>query len=58
MSSQSAELKGAIDRNDLEGVKQLMSDDPSLHRAAMGYANNGPLTWVAECRSRSECPPL
>src|SRR3954453_11478553 len=56
MSSQSAELKGAIDRNDLEGVKQLMSDDPSLHRAAMGYANNGPLTWVAECRIPWEPP--
>ncbi len=56
MSSQSAELKGAIDRNDLEQVKRVMSDDPSLHRAAMGYGNNGPLTWVAECRVPWEPP--
>ena len=27
-----------------------MTRDPGLHRAPLGYGNNGPLTWVAECR--------
>lgn len=56
MDNRTAELKAAIDRNDLELVKQLMMDDPSLHRAPMGYGNNGPLTWVAECRVPWEPP--
>ena len=44
------ELKQAIDTNDLERVKALMTRNPKLHRAPLGYGNNGPLTWVAECR--------
>src|SRR3981081_2522536 len=28
----------------------LMTRNPALHRAPLGYARNGPLTWVAECR--------
>lgn len=44
------ELKQAIDRNDLDRVKTMMSRNPALHRAPMGYANDGPLTCVAECR--------
>src|SRR5882724_407671 len=44
------ELKQAIDRNDFDRVKALMTRDPSLHRAPLGYGKNGPLTWVAECR--------
>src|SRR5207302_7456950 len=44
------ELKQAIDTNDLERVKALMTRNPELHRAPLGYGNNGPLTWVAECR--------
>src|SRR5258707_272220 len=43
-------LKQAIDANDVERVKTLMSRNPALHRAPLGYAKNGPLTWVAECR--------
>ena len=44
------QLKQAIDSNDLERVKALMTRNPALHRAPLGYGNNGPLTWVAECR--------
>ena len=33
-----------------------MSGNPSLHRAPLGYGNNGPLTWVAECRVPWEPP--
>ncbi len=44
------QLKRAIDTNDLEQVKSLMTRNPALHRAPLGYGRNGPLTWVAECR--------
>jgi ankyrin repeat protein len=44
------QLKEAIDTNDLKRVKTLMSRNPALHRAPLGYKKNGPLTWVAECR--------
>lgn len=44
------QLKAAIDANDLDRVIALMSRNPALHRAPLGYNNNGPLTWVAECR--------
>jgi hypothetical protein len=44
------QLKQAIDSNDLERVKELMTRHPELHHAPLGYGNNGPLTWVAECR--------
>src|SRR5260370_6054918 len=44
------QLKEAIDTNDLERVKHLMTRKPELHRAPLGYGQNGPLTWVAECR--------
>ncbi|MCU1242280.1 MAG: Ankyrin 3 [Candidatus Acidoferrum typicum] len=50
------ELKRAIDTNNLEGVKTLMSGNPALHRAPLGYGKNGPLTWVAECRVPWEPP--
>lgn len=48
--TQAGDLKQAIDSNDLNRVKTLMTRNPALHRAPLGYANNGPLTWVAECR--------
>jgi ankyrin repeat protein len=51
-----AELKQAIDGNDLERVKALMTRNPELHRAPLGYGKNGPLTWVAECRVPWEPP--
>lgn len=50
------QLKLAIDANDLVRVKSLMTRNPELHRAPMGYGKNGPLTWVAECRVPWESP--
>ena len=44
------QLKQAIDNNDIDRVKTLMIRSPALHQAPLGYAKNGPLTWVAECR--------
>jgi ankyrin repeat protein len=44
------QLKQAIDTNDLARVKALMTGNPELHRAPLGYGKNGPLTWLAECR--------
>lgn len=49
-------LKHAIDTNDLGAVKTLMTRNPALHRAPLGYAKNGPLAWVAECRIPWEAP--
>jgi Ankyrin repeats (3 copies) len=50
------QLKLAIDSNDVERVQQLMTRNPELHRAPLGYGKNGPLTWVAECRVPREAP--
>src|SRR5258708_3759123 len=50
------QLKSAIDTNDLGSVKALMTRNPALHRAPLGYGKNGPLTWVAECRVPWEPP--
>ena len=50
------QLKRAIDNNDLARVKALMTRNPALHRAPLGYGKNGPLTWVAECRVPWEPP--
>ncbi|HWY46732.1 MAG TPA: ankyrin repeat domain-containing protein [Bryobacteraceae bacterium] len=44
------QLKQAIDGNRIDEVKALMIRNPALHQAPLGYAKNGPLTWVAECR--------
>ena len=44
------QLKSAIDANDLARVKKLMTRNPGLHSAPLGYHKNGPLTWAAECR--------
>jgi ankyrin repeat protein len=49
-------LKQAIDTNDLARVKVLMTRNPELHRAPLGYGKSGPLTWVAECRVPWEPP--
>jgi hypothetical protein len=48
--NETGQLKQAIDCNDLERVKALMTGNPALHRTPLGYGRNGPLTWVAECR--------
>src|SRR5260370_2324717 len=50
------QLKLAIDTTDLKRVKTLMTRNPALHRAPLGYNKNGPLTWVAECRVPCEPP--
>jgi ankyrin repeat protein len=50
------QLKQAIDTNDLARVKNLMTRNPELHTAPLGYGKNGPLTWVAECRVPWEPP--
>ena len=47
---EAGQLKIAIDRNDLQRVKTMMTRTPGLHRAPLGYGKDGPLTWVAECR--------
>jgi hypothetical protein len=43
-------LKQAIDANEVDRVKTLMTRNPTLHQAPLGYGQNGPLTWAAECR--------
>src|SRR5438477_2053729 len=49
-------LKQAIDTNNFDLVKTLMTRNPELHRAPHGYGKDGPLTWVAECRAPWEPP--
>jgi ankyrin repeat protein len=50
------QLKQAIDTNDIGRVKTLMTRNPSLHSAPLGYGKDGPLTWLAECRVPWEAP--
>src|SRR5215467_1113933 len=50
------QLKQAIDTNDIGRVQTMMTRNPALHRAPIGYAKDGPLTWVAECRVPWEPP--
>lgn len=50
------QLKLAIDTNDLGRVQSLMTRNPELHHAPLGYGKDGPLTWVAECRIPWEPP--
>src|SRR6266481_9254019 len=50
------QLKQAIDANDVARVKTMMTRNPALHRAPLGYGKDGPLTWVAECRVPWESP--
>lgn len=54
--NETGQLKQAIDANELATVKRMMTRNPSLHRAPLGYGKNGPLTWVAECRIPWEPP--
>ena len=48
---EAGQLKDAIDRNDLPLVQSMMLRNRGLHKAPLGYAKDGPLTWVAECRA-------
>jgi ankyrin repeat protein len=50
------QLKQAIDTNDIDRVKAMMTRNPALHSAPLGYGEDGPLTWVAECRVPWESP--
>ncbi len=50
------QLKQAIDTNDIDRVKTMMTRNPALHSAPLGYGKDGPLTWVAECRVPRESP--
>ncbi len=56
MTDAVAQLKEAIDMNELDRVRTLMTGHPELHRAPLGYGKDGPLTWVAECRVPWEAP--
>jgi hypothetical protein len=50
------QLKQAIDTNNMVRVKTMMTRNPKLHSAPLGYGKDGPLTWVAECRVPWESP--
>ena len=50
------QLKQAIDTNDIDRVKTMMTRNPTLHSAPLGYGKDGPLTWVTECRVPWESP--
>jgi ankyrin repeat protein len=50
------QLKRAIDTNDIARVKAMVTRNPDLHRAPLGYGQDGPLTWLAECRVPWEPP--
>ena len=56
MSIEIEQLKQAIDTNDIVAVKAMMTRNPTLHSAPLGYGKDGPLTWVAECRVPWESP--
>jgi len=54
--SETEQLKQAIDTSDFARVREMMTRNPALHRAPLGYGEDGPLTWVAECRVPREPP--
>jgi ankyrin repeat protein len=53
---ETGQLKQAIDANDIARVKSMMTRNQAMHRAPLGYGEDGPLTWVAECRVPWEPP--
>jgi hypothetical protein len=53
---EAGQLKNAIDTNDIARVQTMMTRNPALHRAPIGYGKDGPFTWVAECRVPWEPP--
>lgn len=55
-TGEASALKAAIDADDVDAVRRLMSADPALHVAPIGYAGDGPLTWAAECRVPRRAP--
>ena len=40
------QLKQAIDTNDIARVKTMMTRNPTLHSAPLGYGKDGPLTQL------------
>ena len=44
------QLKAAIDADDLEAIKRLMTRHPELHRTPLRDGKSPPLTWVASYR--------
>jgi ankyrin repeat protein len=53
---ETGQLKEAIDVEDLPRVIEMMTKNPALHKAPLGYNKNGPLTWVGECRTVNGTP--
>jgi ankyrin repeat protein len=53
---ETGQLKEAIDAEDLPRVIEMMTKNPALHDAPLGYNKSGPLTWVAECRTVQGSP--
>lgn len=49
-------LKQAIDSQDYEIAKEMLTANPALHHAKLDYARCNPLTWVAECRGKPPTP--
>jgi ankyrin repeat protein len=47
-------LKQAINRDDSSEVRHLLTKNPELNHASIGYGGDGPLTWAAECRGMGE----
>lgn len=54
MESLEEQLMDAISRNDITGVQDLMTRKPGLHKAPLGYGNDGPLTFAAECGTATQ----
>jgi ankyrin repeat protein len=51
------QLREAINTNDLDRVRVLMTRNPKLHASPIGpRRGQKPLTWVAECRTPNEPP--
>jgi ankyrin repeat protein len=53
-----AQLERAIASDDFDGVHELMTHAPALHKAPIGYGRSGPLTCVAECGVPPSAPRL
>lgn len=51
------QLADAIDADDVDRVKALLTANPGLHRAPIGYGGSGALTRVAECRTLQGVTP-
>ena len=49
-------LKAAIDAEQYQRARELLTANPKLHRAELAGARHNPLTWVAECRGKPPTP--